>query len=98
MPNELAAALLRFTNRQSGASPYATAIDTMIVMRSDQPKPPAHMISRPAMCVGGQGAKWAASGGPRLEYRAGQALVIGVETPSIGQVVEANPNEPCLVL
>jgi AraC-like DNA-binding protein len=98
MPNEFAEALLRFTNRQSGASPFATAIDTMIVMRSDQPKPPTHMISRPSMCVVAQGAKWATIGGTRLEYRAGQALVIGVETPSIGQVVEANPGAPCLVL
>jgi AraC-like DNA-binding protein len=37
-------------------------------------------------------------GGDRLEYRAGQALVIGVETPSIGRVIEANPGQPCLVL
>jgi len=98
MANELAQALLRFTNKQTGASPFATAIDTMIVMRSDQPKPPAHMISRPALCVVAQGAKWATIGGNRLEYRAGQALLIGVETPSIGQVVEAHPGEPCLVL
>jgi len=50
------------------------------------------------MCIVAQGAKWATFGGDRLEYRAGQALVIGVETPSIGQVVEASPGEPCLVL
>ncbi len=31
------------------------------------------------MCVVAQGAKWATFGGDRLEYRAGQALVIGVE-------------------
>jgi AraC-like DNA-binding protein len=50
------------------------------------------------MCIVAQGAKWATFGGKRLEYRAGQALVIGVETPSIGRVVEASPGEPCLVL
>jgi len=75
-----------------------TAIDQMAVMRSDQPKPPRHMISRPSMCIVAQGAKWAMFGGDRLEYRAGQALVIGVDTPSIGRVVEASPQEPCLVL
>lgn len=37
-------------------------------------------------------------GGDQLEYRAGQALVIGVETPSIGRVMEASSGEPCLVL
>ncbi len=56
------------------------------------------MIFRPAMCIVAQGAKWAAFGGNRLEYRAGQALVIGVETPSIGRVFEASPGEPCLVV
>ncbi|MGV3769258.1 MAG: AraC family transcriptional regulator [Sphingobium phenoxybenzoativorans] len=75
-----------------------TAIDGMAIMRSDHPKPPAHMIFKPSMCVVAQGAKWATFGGTQLEYRAGQALVIGVETPSVGRVIEATPGEPCLVL
>ena len=54
-----------------------TAIDGLAIMRSDHPKPPSHMISRPAMCIVAQGAKWATFGDNRLEYRAGQALVIG---------------------
>jgi AraC-like DNA-binding protein len=94
----LAEALLRYTDRQAGESPFRTAIDGLGILRSDHPKPPTHMIFRPAMCVVAQGAKWATFGGNRLEYRAGQALVIGVETPSIGRVVEASPGEPCLVL
>jgi AraC-like DNA-binding protein len=31
-------------------------------------------------------------------YRAGEALVIGVETPSVGRVIEASPDAPCLVM
>ena len=98
MMDQLAAALLRYTDRQPGESPYRTAIESMAIMRSDHPKPPTHMIFRPAMCIVAQGAKWANFGGDRLEYRAGQALVIGVETPSVGRVFEASPDEPCLVL
>ncbi|WP_307283914.1 AraC family transcriptional regulator [Labrys wisconsinensis] len=98
MPDQLAEALLRYTDRQPGESPFRTAIDGLAILRSDRPKPPTHMISRPAMCIVAQGAKWATFGGNRLEYRAGQALVVGVETPSIGRVVEATPDEPCLVL
>ena len=98
MPDQLAEALLRYTDRQPGESPYRTAIDSMAIMRSDHPKPPTHMIFRPAMCIVAQGAKWASFGGNQLEYRAGQALVIGVETPSVGRVFEASPDEPCLVL
>lgn len=50
------------------------------------------------MCIVAQGAKWATFGGHRLEYGAGQALVVGVETPSLGRVFEAQPDKPCLVL
>lgn len=94
----LAEALLRYTERRPGASPYPTPVPGMAVMRSDHPKPPNPMISKPALCIVAQGAKWATLGDTRLEYRAGQALVIGVETPSVGRVVEASPDQPCLVL
>ena len=98
MPEKLAEALLRYADTQPGASPFVTAIDGMAIMRSDHPKPPTHMLFRPAMCIVAQGVKWATFGDNRLEYRAGQALVIGVETPSIGRVLSASPGEPCLVL
>ncbi len=95
---QLVEALLRYVARQAGDSPYPTAIERMMIMRSDRPKPPNHMIFRPSMCIVAQGAKWAIFGDHQLEYRAGQALVIGVETPSIGRVVEASPGQPCLVM
>jgi len=98
MLNELAKALLRYTDGQPGGSPFATPIDSLGILRSDHPNPPTHRISRPHMCIVAQGAKWAAFGGSRLEYRAGQALVVGVETPSVGRVFQASPGEPCLVL
>ena len=98
MSGQLAEALLRYTDNQPGESPFMTAIDGLAILRSDHPKPPRHMIALPAMCIVAQGAKWATFGDNRLEYRAGQALVVGVETPSIGRVIEASPEEPCLVL
>jgi AraC-like DNA-binding protein len=45
-----------------------------------------------------QGAKWATFGKDRLEYKAGEALIVGVEMPSVGRVVQASPDKPCLVL
>lgn len=96
--NALAEALLRYTDRQAGESPFATPISTLGIMRSDWPKPPTHMLSRPSLCIVAQGAKWGTFGDRQLEYRAGQALVVGVETPSVGRVFEASPGEPCLVL
>jgi AraC-like DNA-binding protein len=96
--NELAAALLRYTQRHPGTSPYSTVIDGLFILRSDQPRPPSFRSASPALCIVAQGAKWASFGGAQLEYRAGQALVVGVETPSQGRVFEASPDEPCLVL
>jgi len=98
MPDQLAEALLRYTESRPGESPYMTPIEGVAILRSNHPKPPSHMISKPALCVVAQGAKWATFGGNQLVYRAGQALLIGVEAPSIGRVVEASPGEPCLVL
>jgi hypothetical protein len=65
--------LLRYTGSQPGESPFMTAIEGMAILRSDHPKPPSHMITRPAMCVVAQGAKWATFGDShRLEYGRGR--------------------------
>jgi AraC-like DNA-binding protein len=98
MSNELAVALLRYIETQTGTSPYRTAVDGLLILRSDHPKPPTFRTARPALCIVAQGAKWASFGGAKLEYRVGQALVVGVETPSQGRVFEASPDKPCLVL
>ena len=98
MLDQLTQALLRHTEGQPGQAMFATPIGGLAILRSDHPKPPNHMLSRPAICIVAQGAKWATFGGNKLEYRTGQALVVGVETPSTGQVVEASPGQPCLVL
>ncbi len=70
----------------------------MAVLRSDRPGPATHRLLQPGLCIVAQGAKWASFGGDRLEYRAGQALLIGIETPSVGRVFQARPGAPCLVL
>ena len=96
MSELLAQAMMRFTDQQSGASPYVTLVDGMVVLRSDHPKPPTHRLARPALCIVAQGAKWATFGETRFEYRAGEALVVGVEAPTVGRVTEASSQKPCL--
>ncbi|QGZ65373.1 AraC family transcriptional regulator [Paraburkholderia acidisoli] len=98
MSTELAAALLRYTESQPGSSPYVTPVEGLFVLRSDLPRPPTFRSARPAICIVAQGAKWASFGGEQLAYGAGQALVVGVDTPSQGRVYEASPDKPCLVL
>nr|WP_276583536.1 AraC family transcriptional regulator [Pseudomonas sp. RIT-PI-S] len=89
---------MSYTNAQPGAGPYVTPIADVLILRSDQKKPPVHRVSAPAICIVAQGAKWAMFGDSRFDYRAGEALIVGVEAPSLGRVLQASPDEPCLVL
>lgn len=93
---ELAGALRLYTDRQAGESPYVTDIEGLIILRSSHAKPPSHLISKPALCVVAQGTKWTSFGEKRFQYQTGQALVVSVEMPSVGRVVEASPDAPFL--
>lgn len=99
MPNAniLAETVKRYTDKQAGqVSPYATAIDGLMLLRSDHEKHPSHLIMKPALCVVAQGAKWTTFGDRRYQYGAGQALVVSVEMPALSRVVKASPDEPYL--
>jgi AraC-like DNA-binding protein len=93
---DLARSLQRYTDSCATTSPYPTAIEGVVILRSDEPKRPSYRLFRPALCITVQGAKWAAFGDRRIEYRAGQAMVVTVEMPSRGAVSEASPSEPFL--
>ncbi len=96
MSSPLAAAVQCYTDAQSTPSPYLTAIPGLILLRSDHPKQPSHLLHKPALCIVVQGAKWAIFGDTRIDYRAGQALVVSVEMPAFGAVAEASVDEPYL--
>jgi AraC-like DNA-binding protein len=96
MPSALAEILLRYTAAQAGDGPHVTAVPGLVVLRADHPRRPSHLIQKPALCVVAQGAKWTHVGGSRMDYREGQALVVSMETPALGSVVEASPEKPYL--
>ncbi len=98
MLDQLAEAVRRYTDLQVGESPFRTAVKGLTILRSDHEKRPNHLIFKPALCVVVQGAKWAIFGDKRLDYRAGQALVVSVEIPAFGTVAEASPSDPYLGL
>lgn len=98
MSSTLLDTLVRQTDAQPGQSPFATAIEGLTILREDQPTRPAPLIFKPALCVVVQGAKWAVFGDTRLEYRAGQALIVNIETPAFGCVAAASPSKPYLGL
>ena len=96
MTSDLTRTLTRLTGAQAGASPFVTAIKGLTLLRSDHTRVPAYLIFKPALCVVVQGAKWAIFGDERMDYRAGQALIVSVEMPALGCVAEASPTEPYL--
>ncbi|HEX4179930.1 MAG TPA: AraC family transcriptional regulator [Caulobacteraceae bacterium] len=96
MLDALVDAVIRYTDALASEGPLVTAIEGLTLLRFDHEKPPAHMIYKPALCLVVQGAKWAMFGDRRFDYRAGQALVVSAELPSLARVVEASPGKPYL--
>jgi AraC-like DNA-binding protein len=89
-------AILHQTDRDPGQSPLATTVPGLTLLRSPREKPPGLLIYKPALCIVAQGSKWALFGDRHIEYGAGQALVVSVETPALGRVTAASLDEPYL--
>jgi AraC-like DNA-binding protein len=92
----LADAIRAYTDGRAGPSPYATEIDGLIILRASSDKPPAQFIMKPSLCVVAQGAKWTSFGDQRFDYQAGQALIVGVEMPSVGRITAGSEDKPFL--
>lgn len=96
MLDELREAIQRYTETADGESPFRTEVSGLTILRSDHERRPQPLLFKPALCAAVQGAKRAVFGRRQLEYRSGQALIISVEMPACGTIVEASPREPFL--
>jgi AraC-like DNA-binding protein len=96
VPNPLVEGVKRYTDARAGASPFATAIPGLTILRTDREKHVSHLIFKPALCVVVQGAKWSTFGDTRYDYKAGQALVVSLEVPGFSRIVQASPAKPYL--
>ena len=92
----LAEAIAAYTETRTGSSPYMTEINGLIILRSTDDKPPAQFIMKPSICVVAQGSKCTSFGGHRFKYRAGQALIVGLEVPSVGRITGGSEDKPFL--
>lgn len=96
MDRQLIEAIKNYTDERGGRGPFETEIEGLTLLRSNYQKLPSHILFKPALCVVAQGAKWSTFGNRRYDYRAGQALVVSVESPALSCVEEASPAEPYL--
>jgi hypothetical protein len=92
MSRQLINLILRYSDAQASDGPYVTPVADVLILRSDQKKPPGHRLCAPAICIAAQGAKTAVFGNRLFEYRAGEALVVSVAAPSGGSCKQARSN------
>ena len=91
--NDLKAAIAQFATSDGI---QATPIEGMSLVRISHPSEPMHAVHHPALCIVAQGRKRVIAGDRVMNYDASNFLVVSVDTPVIGQVVEATPEEPYL--
>lgn len=75
---------------------HQTAIPRLALIRSCQPTQPLHALHEPALCIIVQGRKQVMLGDRVYHYDRSQYLVVSVDLPVVGQVVEATQDEPYL--
>ncbi|MDR6872295.1 AraC-like DNA-binding protein [Bosea sp. BE125] len=73
---------------------HQTAIPRLALIRSSQPTEPMHGLHLPALCIIVQGRKQVMLGEQIYLYDRTHYLVVSVDLPIIGQVVEASTEEP----
>jgi AraC-like DNA-binding protein len=77
---------------------HATAIPRLFLMRASQPSESLPTVYEPAVCIVGQGRKQVMLADEVYFYDPEQYLVVAVDLPVSGQVIEATPAEPYLCL
>ncbi|WP_175166523.1 AraC family transcriptional regulator, partial [Paraburkholderia fynbosensis] len=92
----LADAVHDYIANQEGSSPFYTAVDGLIILCGELQRHPTHLVHKPSLCIVVQGAKWTSFGSRKLEYRAGEALVVSLDMPGASQIMEGGPNQPYL--
>jgi AraC-like DNA-binding protein len=66
------------------------------LFRSSTPTEPLHGVSKPSFCVIAQGSKEVLLGDSRYRYDPAHYLLVTVELPVVGQVLEASTERPYL--
>lgn len=93
--NELAGLIARYATSDGI---HATPIPRLSLIRVSNPTEPIHALHEPALCIVVQGRKQVILGDRIYRYGPEQYLVVSVDVPIVGQVVEATADSPYLCL
>lgn len=77
---------------------HATAVPRLKLVRMSAVTEPLHALMQPAVCILVQGRKQSVVGDRVLTYGPGQHLVVAVDVPIVGQIVEASREAPYLCI
>jgi AraC-like DNA-binding protein len=91
--DELAATIMRLAPTDGV---HQTAIRRLALIRAGQPTEPLHALHEPALCILVQGRKQVMLGDRIYVYDRSRYLVVSVDLPVVGQVIEATPEKPYL--
>jgi AraC-like DNA-binding protein len=75
---------------------HASAIPRLVLIRASQPSEPMPTVYEPALCIVAQGRKQTMLAEEVYFYGPEQYLVVTVDLPVVGQVIEASPKKPYL--
>jgi AraC-like DNA-binding protein len=80
--------------RGGGEGLFKTPMNGVNIIRSFEERMPMQMMYRPSLCVVVQGAKRILFGEDSLDYKAMECLVVSMDVPGSGRIVQASPTEP----
>jgi AraC-like DNA-binding protein len=75
---------------------YGTALRCLSLFRADRPTLPIPSVYEASLCLIAQGAKRVSIGSQSLVYDASHYLIVSVDLPLTGHIIEAGPGKPYL--
>jgi len=95
MANALTTTIAAIMDAQGiGNGAWQTPVPGLHLVRVHAAIPPRHMTYRPSLCIVAQGAKEVLVGNQTLRYGEMQSLVVTVEVPVLGHIVQGSAEEP----
>jgi AraC-like DNA-binding protein len=99
MLEDLKRAVWRYADAHANADGVAIPpMPGMGMMRAYAPTPMMKSMYRPVLCLVLQGAKQMTVGGEALEFSAGRSVLVSIDKPTVGRVVQARRDAPYLAL
>ncbi|RZM35345.1 MAG: AraC family transcriptional regulator [Sphingomonas sp.] len=80
----------------SGTGICTTAMPHVSLIRADQPSTPTPAVYEASLCLIAQGSKRVSIGAHSVVYDAAHYLLVSVDLPLVGHVIDASPDRPYL--